>query len=272
MKPFDHQTGQHLQVDNARIYVEQAGSPDAYPVLYLPGGFGHIAEFNLMMPELPESIQLIGIDSRGHGKSTMGNRGLTYAQLENDVCAIVRQLDLKRLSVIGYSDGGIVAMRLAASRRLEIDKVVAIGAHWQLKAHDPIREVFSQITPESWRVEAPDDYDEYIALNPEPDFDRFTRDVVNMWLDTDPATGYPNETVSRITSELLIVRGDDDPYITPGSMAELATLVSRSHLCNLPFAEHAVHEDQPELLGRILDHFFSDLSFSKQDRRSMITR
>ncbi len=259
MKPFDHQSGQHLFVDAARLYVEQAGPSSGYPVLYLNGGFGHIAEFNLMMPHLPESIQLIGIDSRGHGRSEMGSVPLTYQQLERDVVQIVEQLELSALSVIGYSDGGVVALRLAASKQLNIDKVVAIGAHWQLKASDPVREHFAQMTPESWRMEFPASYDAYQVLNPEPNFERFAHEVLGMWLIDDPVTGYPNESVCQIESELMIVRGDDDPYLTPGSMAELATLVSHSHLFNVPYAGHGVHEDQPEMLASVLDQFFCDL-------------
>ncbi len=248
-----------MQVDDALLYAERSDPRDGYPVLYLPGGFGHIAEFNGVTPALTDSMQLIGIDTRGHGRSTMGTRGLSYAQLESDVLAVVEHLKLKKLSIIGYSDGGIVALRLAANRQLEIEKVVVIGAHWQLGADDPVREDFKQITPAGWREEFPETYEQYMALNPEPDFDRFAMQVVNMWLADVSANGYPGELVRQITCDLLIAYGEDDPYLTYESMQALAERVPNSRLLRVSDAGHAVHDDQHEIFVEHLLAFFDDM-------------
>jgi pimeloyl-ACP methyl ester carboxylesterase len=54
---------------------------------------------------------IIGIDSRGHGKSTLGTGKLTYRRSQLDVEAVVNRLYLKNIDIIGYSDGGIIAYR-----------------------------------------------------------------------------------------------------------------------------------------------------------------
>ncbi|HAI13247.1 MAG TPA: hypothetical protein DCM28_16175 [Phycisphaerales bacterium] len=259
MKPFDHQAGNSIPIHGTQIYVEQTGDPTGHPVLYLPGGFGHIGEFNSVIPSLPNHLRLVGIDSRGHGKSTMGDCKLNYAQLEDDVLAVIEQLQLDEVSLVGNSDGGIVAMRLAAGGRCNVQSVLTIGAHWQVADDDPVREDFKQITPGSWRAEFPQTYEEYMSLNPEPDFERFAEDVLGMWLDDDPATGYPGEAVRRIACEMLIVLGANDPYLTRESMEALASRVPKAKLATVADAGHAVHDDQRDALVDLFKRFFESV-------------
>lgn len=42
MHTFNHRDGQHLDIDGARIYVEEQGNPDGPALLFLPGGFDQI--------------------------------------------------------------------------------------------------------------------------------------------------------------------------------------------------------------------------------------
>ena len=39
MHTFNHRDGQHLDIDGARIYVEEQGNPGGPALLFLPGGF-----------------------------------------------------------------------------------------------------------------------------------------------------------------------------------------------------------------------------------------
>ena len=80
MHTFNHRDGQHLDIDGARIYVEEQGNPDGPTLLFLPGGFDQIETWNLLMPGLAATHRLIGIDSRGHGRSTLGPQPLSYRQ------------------------------------------------------------------------------------------------------------------------------------------------------------------------------------------------
>jgi len=45
MKCFNHLNGQHLQIEDARIYFETAGNPNGPPLLLLHGGLGSIVDF-----------------------------------------------------------------------------------------------------------------------------------------------------------------------------------------------------------------------------------
>jgi pimeloyl-ACP methyl ester carboxylesterase len=247
MKGFDHSSGHVLRTNGAAIYHESQGDERDPALVLLHGGLGTIADFNTILAHLEGNFRVIGIDSRGHGRSTLGSGRLTYETLQDDVRRVVGHIGLDRFSILGFSDGGIVAYRLAAMSGLPIDRVVAIGAHWELREDDPTRALFSLVTADRWRQRFPDSYQRYQALNPEPDFDAFVRAVAGMWLDTE-ASGYPGNAVDRIACDLLVVRGDDDPLLSGESAAELATRVPRARLCGIAAAGHDVPEDQPAAL------------------------
>ena len=138
---FNHQSGDYLERDGAKIYFEVAGSDSNPPLLVLHGGFGTLADFNVILPHLHKAFKVIGVDSRGQGKSTLGPKPLTYESLQNDVLGVLDHLKIDTLSIIGFSDGGITAYRLAALGSLKIEKLVAIGSRWHVKHTESTKNV-----------------------------------------------------------------------------------------------------------------------------------
>jgi pimeloyl-ACP methyl ester carboxylesterase len=254
MKNFDHNSGAYLECNGAKIYYEFTGNENRPVLLLLHGGFGTIEDFNAILPDLNQQFKIIGIDSRGHGKSTLNSTTLTYERIQKDVELILAHLGINKLSIIGFSDGGIVAYRLASMTSLHIEKLVTIGAYWHLKNAESIKEVFLKITSESWRKKFPGTYDTYQKLNPTPDFDFFTQSIIKMWLDS-TSSGYPNEAVKNIFCPLLIVRGDDDHLLLRDAAVELSGLIKNSYLLNIPFAGHVAFEDQKEIFRISLNEF-----------------
>lgn len=278
---FDHAGGELLAVDDARIYFETSGAdpsgaPDIPPLLVLHGGFGSLEDFNAVLPGLDRGRRVIGIDSRGHGRSTLaqeirtearladGRRAdnpivdspppLSYQRLQHDVERVLAHLRIDTVDIVGCSDGGTVACRLAALSGLNVRKLVVIGAHWHRDNIEPLRDRFARITGPLWRKRYPASAAAYQRLNPAPDFDRLAAQVFGMWLDSS-ATGYPGETVADIRCPTLVVRGDDDHMLALADAAALAALIPGAGLLNLPFAGHLAHEDQPELFVTALNAF-----------------
>jgi pimeloyl-ACP methyl ester carboxylesterase len=243
-----------MEAHGARLYYETAGRADAPPVLLLHGGMGSIEDFTPLLPTLASNLHLIALDSRGHGRSTLGSRVLTYQQLEEDALALLEHLQLKAATVIGFSDGGIAGYRMIASHPAMVTRLVTIGAHFELRADDPVRAIFAAVTGESWRNKFPATYDLYQRLNPEPDFDRLVAAAVHMWMDTS-ASGYPAETVDRIRGKVMVMRGDADHLFARRDAALLADRIPGAAFANIPFAGHAAHEDQAAPVAQIIQQF-----------------
>lgn len=256
MQAFNHQDGEYIEIEQASLYYEQQGNMEGPALVFLHGGFGDIETFNAITPRLSQTYRLIAIDSRGQGKSTLGSSRLSYKRLQQDVEAVLGSLGIERCSIIGHSDGGIAALRVAVANNVHIEKLVTIGAHWMLSADDPARGMYAEVTAQSWREMFAHSYDRYQALNPAPDFERLTGALKSLWLDSGEE-GYPNESVGNITADLLVVRGDEDMLVSRTNVVELADRVPNARLLNVPFADHSAHEDRPEWLLAILEVFLT---------------
>lgn len=254
MTVFTHRGGEYLTVDDARLYYEQLGAADAPALILLHGGLGHIESFNAITPHLARRWRVIGIDSRGQGMSTLGGAPLTYARMQHDVERVIDHLALERVTLIGHSDGGIVALRMAASQAVTVDRLVTIGAHWALGENDPARALYEGITAAKWRGLFADDVARYEAINPQPDFARLLEAVRGLWLD-DSEHGYPAASVGGITAPLLMVRGDRDRLVSRANALELVEQVPGAQLLNLALADHSPHETHPQWLLPVMEAF-----------------
>jgi len=257
MKTFNHQSGQYLNIDSGKIYYEMAGNENKPVLLVLHGGFGTMEDLNNIVDDLSYKFNILGIDSRGHGKSTMGLQELTYERLQKDVEGVLEQLDISEFSIIGFSDGGVVAYRLASFSNFRIDKIVTIGSRWHWKNADATKDILRGVTAESWKNKFPATFETYQRLNPEKDFDKLAESLVKMWLDPG-VTGYPNNNVGKIMSPILIIRGDNDPLIGLKDILELKEAVKNSSVLNIPFAGHAVFDSQKEIIKIGLSGFFTN--------------
>jgi pimeloyl-ACP methyl ester carboxylesterase len=254
MNTFNHKDGNTLTISSAEIYYEETGSAYKPVLLFLHGGFGNIEDFNTLLTKIEKDFRIVGIDSRGQGKSTLGQEKLTYELIANDVEQILKHLAINELSIIGFSDGGIIGYRLAAYSNFKINKLITIGSRWHKSNVFETQEILSAVDPQKWRKKFPEMVAGYEKINPQPDFDILTSEVVDMWLNTN---SYPNEDVKNIIAETLIIRGDKDHLVKRNFVFDIAGLIENSHLSNIPFAGHAVYIEQPEIMNLIINKFLN---------------
>jgi pimeloyl-ACP methyl ester carboxylesterase len=101
--------------DGLNLYYEDAGS--GQPLLCLPGLTRNTRDFDFLKPHLP-TCRMIAMDYRGRGKSDWAPDFNTYniPQEAQDVLALLDHLDLEKVTVLGTSRGGLIAMVLAATQ------------------------------------------------------------------------------------------------------------------------------------------------------------
>lgn len=160
---LDHQSGEFLHLGDASIYYETTGPSQGHPVILLHGGLGSLEDFYAIVNFIPETMHVVAVDMRGHGRSTLGIKPLTYQQHQADIQSLISHLGLKNYSLLGFSDGGIVAYRLAAANA-EVRALVTIGAQWRISRHDPSFEILGAVTASAWAEMFPEATQKYAAL------------------------------------------------------------------------------------------------------------
>src|SRR5690606_2130175 len=111
---IDHLNGEYFNLDDADIYYETSGELQGRAILLLHGGLGSLEDFKPVIDQIAGSFPIVAVDMRGHGRSTLGKKPLTYQQHQSDIQALIAHLGLKECALVGFSDGGIAAYRIAA--------------------------------------------------------------------------------------------------------------------------------------------------------------
>jgi pimeloyl-ACP methyl ester carboxylesterase len=154
---------------------------------------------------------------------------------------------------MGFSDGGITGLRLAAHHPDRVGTLFTIGSDWQLP--EASRAFNSQVTPQWWRDRNPDGpYSEaaYAEKNPEPDFERLVTETVAMWIDNTGTPGYPGEDVRTITAPIVMIRGTDDHLSSHDLAIALQDVLPGAALHELPDAGHGVAASRPAEVAAII--------------------
>ncbi|EIN3722037.1 alpha/beta fold hydrolase [Serratia marcescens] len=254
MNKFTHNNGAYFKSNGANIYYEITGTTDGIPILFLHGGMLNIESFNHLLSFLPESYMYIGMDTRGHGASTFDGN-LSYKILCEDVEQLLLHLNIKKIDIIGHSDGGTVAMKLAIANPHLVNSLVLIGAQHCLDETDPAIEMYESITPELWEHEFKKDVEYYNEINREPNLGKIISAIKTMWLDRS-ADSYPNEAIKNVTCDSLVIHGDDDFLVSRKQITQLADILKKSHFSNIPFSNHSVHEEKPDVVASLIKEFY----------------
>lgn len=260
MMIFDHQKGQYFEVEGAQLYVETAGKPSGSPLILLHGGVGSLADMNSIAAAFSDDYYLIGMDLRGHGRSTTGGQPLTYQRYQQDIEAILKQMEIDRFTLIGFSDGGIVGYRLAAARPESVNVLVTIGAHSHLEPDSGLYQRYLEIDAQRWESRFPGSAEQYERLNPAADFKNLIQSVVTLWTDTG-CTGYPGDSVSLIQAPTLILRGDQDPLCLAGDVRQTQLLLPQARALCVPCAGHEAHQDNPQSVVLAVRNFLAETAW-----------
>ncbi len=102
-----------------------AGKP---PVL-LHGNGESREYFTHQLAVFPASRRVIAVDTRGHGKSPRGTAPFTLAQFAEDLRELLDQKGVEKADLLGFSDGGNIALLFALKYPERVDRLILNGAN-----------------------------------------------------------------------------------------------------------------------------------------------
>jgi pimeloyl-ACP methyl ester carboxylesterase len=124
----------HLPINGLSLYHEvygELGLSKSSPLLLIPGAFMATDSMKVWVSAFAGERAVIVFDQQGHGRTPDTSRPMSYEQFADDAAALLRALHVERADVMGYSQGGGVALQLALRHPTLVNKLVSLSATYR---------------------------------------------------------------------------------------------------------------------------------------------
>ncbi|TLM83249.1 alpha/beta hydrolase [Pseudarthrobacter sp. NamE2] len=239
-----------IDIDGHPTWVADLGGSGA-PLLLLHGGMGNSDDLlNGIGPELSSHYRVIAFDRRGHGYTADTDADFHYEDMAAETVRVLETLVDGPAHLVGWSDGGIVALLVALRRPDLVDKLVVIGTNYHVDGNLPL-----EMEPDAGEAQVlAAAYAERSPDGPEH-FDAVMQKSLRL-ISTEPTL--TTVDIARITKPVLVVSGDDDIVALPHTVS-LYEALPEGQLAVVPGASHLLPLEQPSTLtGLILPFLGAD--------------
>lgn len=107
-------------------YIDQG---QGQPLILLHGNGESCNYFEHQIPFFSKNYRVIAIDTRGHGKSSRGEKPFTIKQFAEDLRSFMDEKGMEKAILLGFSDGGNIALTFALKYPDRVEKMVVDGAN-----------------------------------------------------------------------------------------------------------------------------------------------
>lgn len=218
----------YAKIGALRIYYEVHG--EGAPLLILHGGGSTIGtSFGAILPDLAKAHMVVAPEQQGHGHTADLDRPLSYRQMADDTAALVKRLGLRKIDVLGFSNGGGVAIELAIRHPELVHRLVLGSVYYRRDAIRPellrsFETANDQSMPEVYRKA-------YLAAAPNPDdLPKLTPKLMQNLLSFE---GWSDAELGSIKAPTMILQGNYD--VAPlEHIAAMARLIPGAQVVVLP--------------------------------------
>lgn len=107
------------------------------PLILIHGGFGSVEMFGPNVELLAARHRVIGVDLQSHGRSPAADRRMRFETMADDIAALIKELELERAAIMGFSLGGAVALRTAIQHPELVDRLVLVSTVFKRSGWHP---------------------------------------------------------------------------------------------------------------------------------------
>ena len=109
------------------LHYEEAG--EGFPLILLHGNGEDLHYFQRQIPVFSRKYRVIAVDTRGHGRSPRGTAPFTIDQFSEDLRCFMDQRGIQQAHLLGFSDGGNIALTFALNHPARIRSLILNGAN-----------------------------------------------------------------------------------------------------------------------------------------------
>ena len=224
----------YIELPELRMaYCENGSGPN---LLLLHGNSESKKLFRWYQQELFTDYHTYALDSRGHGQSRSVDTEYTIPQYCQDVIHFCQEKGIRKTHLVGYSDGGNIALLLAKNAPHLFDRIVAISPNYLASGtEEKTLRLFTRLS-NLWKFLS------RIGLPMRKQVMRFALMLNDI--------GITSEELKEIGTGMLILYAERE-LIKEAHIQEIATLIPQSELQRIDGCHHMNILNQPGTIAAI---------------------
>lgn len=243
----------------ARLAACRTGRGPAVVLLHGLGLDGRM--WDGLVPHLVEAdFEAVAVDARGHGRSAVADREVTIDELTADVERWLDAEGMRRPHLVGFSMGGMIAMRIAAAGR-SLASLTLVSTSGEAEPPDRRAEYEKLLDDFRGKPMTDTGADLFLAYLFAPDWleahpevrARYARiakenDHVGVYRASIAVVRRSSvmDRMARIAAPTLVVAGTADISASRKGMVRLADAIPGARLFELAGAAHLLNEERPD--------------------------
>jgi pimeloyl-ACP methyl ester carboxylesterase len=279
-----------VRVGDIGVAYKMFGNGD--PIILFNGASDNMDAWD---PSLLEGISsnhtVIVFDQRGIGNTTLGTNPYTPQQLGNDTAGLLDALKIPKADVLGYSLGSYLAQQLTMMYPDKVNSLILVASSCGGKDHTPkppeflelqseivnnslnnvsitqeqIKSLVSASLGSGWvklhpeSLEGFENITTFQQLKPavNPEMVNNQNNLGKHWEDNPNWSGACDE-LAKLAKPTLVITGTDDNFYQPHvNSLKIVEKIPGAWLVQIKDASHAVPDQYPAEIGKILNTFLS---------------
>jgi pimeloyl-ACP methyl ester carboxylesterase len=247
----------YLNVPGARIFYRDTGG-SGVPVVLLHAATGSSRVWEYQIPAFAAAgYRVIAFDRRGWGRTEINASESQPGTAADDLLALLDQLKLDRVHIVGTAAGAFVALDFALSYPKRLRSLVFANSIGGVQDPDFIQ-LGSRLRPPQFNTLPP----EFRELG--PSYRARNAEGTERWMALEkisrppgpPAPAQPMRShmtfamLESIRTPTLLITGGADLYAPPPVLQLFAARIKGSEVLIVPEAGHSTYWEQPEVFNR----------------------
>jgi pimeloyl-ACP methyl ester carboxylesterase len=242
---------QYLDVDGHQVYSYEWDN-NGEAVVLLHGGLSQTSHWDSsILPAVEDEFHVFAYDRTGHGFTGDQAKSFHYQHQTDEAISYLKQIVKEPAHLIGYSDGGIIALMVAMQQPALVRSIITLGANFHPTGIYRLDEFDGVVSAEN--------QEEYNRTSPDAP-ETLAKKIQKMIEIQKSEPNLTTEELGKIQCPVLVMAGDDD-VIKHNHTAELFESIPLGQLAVVPATSHKFIKERPALAQLIIREFLEDLSY-----------
>ncbi len=247
------------------LHFIEVGDKQNPPLIFLHGILAFTQSYSEFIERLAEKYFVVGIDMRGHGRSTIGTEPYSHKLVADDVILVADEIGLDKFYVVGHSAGGFALLSIAKLYSDRLIKGVSIaslynheGINYNEKNDDYLTKkgfMDNRNNRNNYTLKIFDRA--YEKIGEHAKFDSTKKVMVDYGTSMFPS--YNKSDLIGIQTPILVIVAEKDNRIKPEHTIEMSKLIQDSQLEVVKGAPHFGILKRKKHINAVVDHIFEFL-------------